>query len=232
MDDFLTRLQLDIVGRLDSHPFFAEIPVLAQVKGDIESDIETALSVFNEKSPGKIGLVVIVLPPLADVPDPNVPGPVFNVLSAVRVLDQPSIRNIEVTGPQCCLYVHSAVHQVRFFPHVGQIFTDRRAIEPYDTGKDGVNGYDNFFANRFGIKAPDKVRRPQISGTASAVTITSETSGAQIYYTTDGSYPYVGNGEAELYTVPFTVDAGTEVRAGAYKDNMTPSDIASETIGA
>ena len=72
---------------------------------------------------------------------------------------------------------------------------------------------------------------PQISGTSpfessTEVTISSSTSGAQIYYTVDGSQP---TQESSLYSSPLTISATTTVKAIAVKDNVE-SDVVSETF--
>jgi len=60
--------------------------------------------------------------------------------------------------------------------------------------------------------------------TAQNITVTSETSGASIYYTTDGSEP---DNTKTLYSTPFSVSTTTTVKAIAYKDGMTTSSVSS-----
>lgn len=57
--------------------------------------------------------------------------------------------------------------------------------------------------------------------TAESIILTCATSGADIYYTTDGSYPTPDNGE--LYADPITAEAGT-YRAAAYAAAMNPGN--------
>jgi hypothetical protein len=52
------------------------------------------------------------------------------------------------------------------------------------------------------------------------VTITCETPGAKIYYTTDGSTP---NDHSDLYVRPFVITENTKVWAKAYKAHWSPS---------
>ena len=58
--------------------------------------------------------------------------------------------------------------------------------------------------------------------TAQSVTITSETAGAAIYYTTDGSDP---DETKTLFVNPVNISATTTLRARAYKAGMDPSNI-------
>lgn len=63
------------------------------------------------------------------------------------------------------------------------------------------------------------------SGTL-AVTITVSTSGATIYYTTDGSTP---TSSSTVYSGSFNVTATTTVKAIALKSGSLPSNVVSET---
>ncbi len=59
------------------------------------------------------------------------------------------------------------------------------------------------------------------------LTITTETSGAVIYYTTNGSEPTEQNGTP--YAGPITVDATTTIRARAFKEDFEPTDVDTQT---
>jgi|GEM_PF-1807668 len=68
-------------------------------------------------------------------------------------------------------------------------------------------------------------------GSAQTVTISSTTSGAAIYYTTDGTTPTSGS---SLYSSPITVSSSTTLKAIAVKSGLTTSSAATAayTIGA
>jgi hypothetical protein len=59
------------------------------------------------------------------------------------------------------------------------------------------------------------------------LTITSDTAGAAIYYTTDGSAPAPFNGT--LYTAPITIDHTTVLRAIAVKSNYLSTNVDTQT---
>lgn len=59
------------------------------------------------------------------------------------------------------------------------------------------------------------------------VAITTLTAGAQIRYTTDGSPPTAGTGIA--YTSPVSISETTVLRAAAFKDGFTPTNIDTHT---
>jgi len=62
---------------------------------------------------------------------------------------------------------------------------------------------------------------------AKSVTIATQTSGANIYYTTDGTLPSSSNGN--LYMGPITVNTNTTLRAIAVKEGIAVSEVAQET---
>jgi hypothetical protein len=69
-------------------------------------------------------------------------------------------------------------------------------------------------------------------GTLAAVTLATTTSGASIYYTVDGTYPWSGNTGASLYASPFTPSAACTLRAVAHKSGSIASDAASAIFTA
>ena len=79
---------------------------------------------------------------------------------------------------------------------------------------------------------PETVATPSFSpagGTyfePQAVTISCNTQEASIYYTTDGSEP---TESSELYTEPLSITETTTLKAKAFKEDCTPSNIATAT---
>ena len=67
------------------------------------------------------------------------------------------------------------------------------------------------------------------TGTYSAgqlVTMTNTTSGAAIYYTTDGTVPVFGNANTKLYSAPVAVNASQTIRAISYKNSAQDGAVA------
>ncbi|HVN44079.1 MAG TPA: chitobiase/beta-hexosaminidase C-terminal domain-containing protein [Steroidobacteraceae bacterium] len=74
--------------------------------------------------------------------------------------------------------------------------------------------------------APSFKPAPGTYGTAQSVTLTSSTSGASIYYTTDGSAP---TPSSSLYTAPIVVGSSTTLKAIATANGYSASPVASGT---
>ena len=100
---------------------------------------------------------------------------------------------------------------------------------------EGRNNYDAFVlgARANGVYAlvlaSDKVKTPSASLSNSALTVTSDTSGADIYYTTDGSDPRYST-TAEKYSSALTVASGDKIKAYAVKSGMFASDLLEYTV--
>ncbi len=100
---------------------------------------------------------------------------------------------------------------------------------------------DAYIFNFYGLTtqkptAPAQVKTPEIAPSATLVTtdtveitLSCETAGATLYYTTDGTDPTAASTQ---YTAPFTLtltDGSATVKVIAVKEGMTDSEIASKT---
>lgn len=107
-------------------------------------------------------------------------------------------------------------------------------VRMYGTTRTTGYGYSIYEFEVYGTPDTGKVIKPVITPAAgtyvSAVTvsITDDTQGAAIRYTTDGSNPTATTGT--VYSGPFTVSATTTVKAIAYKSGMTDSNIATSVF--
>lgn len=231
--------QLDIYARLQNDPFFQSgVPVLLELKGITERDVDISISTANQQN-GKVGSVVIVLMPTLLPDSPNAPGPRYDTVYRVQVIDWPVVRRQTVGG--------STVSADEIADRVRQIihrFTFGRGQTVYFAGMEPVavpNGkvsYSVRFKRTSCDNPPISVASvgisPGVNGVGSGpatVTLTCATAGASIYYTTDGSYP--GSDPAAcptalLYSAPFAVAAGVLVRAAAELTNYQQSQAISQ----
>lgn len=228
MSDALELDQVDFAERLKADPYFSDITLLVQRKGVTESDIDVALSVLNEKS-SKIGAcVVLLMPELAPV-DVEVRGPLYNIRATAQVIEQP-LFNLGATGTgksaeQIAQRVRQLLHH--FSNGHGNTFVFD-GMEPIsaDVGK---ISYGVKFIRRAGDLADSKVSPITIQATDAAapatIALSTGTTGATIWYTTDGSYPSSENDNATEYTVPFVQSTAATIRAAAEKTGMQQSNL-------
>lgn len=229
--DPLQQDQEDFAARLSADSYFADISVLLQRRGVTESDIETALSVLNEKL-GKIGAVVIVLKPALLSTDPDAPGPEYKVSLTVQVITQPLFNDDASTGTQKS--TEAIAERVRLLLHrfttLGGIYSFvAMQAETVAEGKDS-------FSVTFTRRACDTAERcglplitPDEGAGSQEVTLSTATAGAAIYYTLDGSYPSSVNEEATLYTAPFAPGTAT-LRCAAEKSGLQQSGVSQATF--
>lgn len=77
--------------------------------------------------------------------------------------------------------------------------------------------------NKFAVKAPVFSVPSDEYSSEQTIEITTETEGASIYYTVDGSTPSAENGN--LYESPLVLSANTTIKAIAVKEGMTESSV-------
>lgn len=251
MADALQQLQLDLAGHLMSDALFQFVRVVvarpraAEDAVMIEQTINDALGGLRKyiartagqtdeqweaacEASGKAGLLVIVMMSEGEVPQPGGPGPALELLQVIRVIENPMINEgadgTGVTAEEVATNVLGALHQ---WTNDG-----RQALYPAKSAMKEVNlanglGYDVTFKRLLPLAPRTAVARPVITVADPSMTITCATSGAAIYYTTDGSFPSPLNGT--LYSGAVDVGEladGTLIRAAAFKSPLRGSDCA------
>jgi len=234
MSDALELDQEDFYGRLLAAPALADVKILLQRKGVTESDIESALSVLNDRGNGKIGACILVLMPSLTAVSPDVPGPLYNINMVVQVIEQPMF-NTGSGGTG--LTAEQLAQQVRMlFQHFANGHGGTygfASMEPIAV-PEGQISYGVRFERQAGDSAPQSVALPTISATGSAapatVTLACATAGAAIYYTTDGTYPSSANATASLYAAPFVQATAATIRVAAEKAGLQQSNVRQLTL--
>jgi hypothetical protein len=261
MSDPLTQLQQDVTMLLKSEPFFAEIPVLSRAQGVTSAEIDARLGGkgLYENSEGKIGCCVVVMMPIADAPNADPSGPALSIVLPVTVYEKPKINRedggIGETAEEIALQVLAAVHHRGVAFGIGELHADQRALDPLSVEDESVVAYQVYFVTRFTLAARPQVKTPLIAGNAAAVQLSCQTPGAEIYYTTDGSYPaptsvnpaatFFGSvletesglvitteaGNPLTVALPFALEPGETLRAAAYKPaTHQGSNVATSTF--
>lgn len=254
MNDPVFQLQSDIHARLSADDYFADVLVLLNEKGILIDDIESAVKLFTAKA-GKKGAAVIVDRPFREVRSPDASGPEFDLTIPVAVFEMPLLnRATGGTGKtieEITSKIMHLTHGWRSNPSLGQVYMDKDAVTPV-VGNDKIIVTEIQLRSRMRFVPPIRVAAPTFSGNASAVQISCNTPAATIYYTLDGTFPWSGNTAAIRFGItlitedgtiivtedgnelnvanPFTVTAGTLIRAAAYADAHQGSDAASTTL--
>ena len=215
--------QLDIFARIlvDSY-FNAGVPALLELKGITENDVAIAISTANQQN-GKVGSVAIVLMPTLLPDSPNAPGPRYDTIYRVQVIDYPVMRRQATGGTQSS--ADEIADRVRQILHR---FTMGRGQTIYFAGMEPVAqppgrvSYVVKFKRTSADQPPVAVASVGFSPASgpgpATVTLSCQTAGASIWYTLDGSYPGSNPAAcptAQQYSAPFAVTAGQLVRAAA-----------------
>jgi hypothetical protein len=228
MSDPITRLQDDVVARLNEASFFSDITILEEQTGVTDNDVLQALNARATKS-GKQGAAVLVLRPTRTNAKPAAPGPQWTLSMIVRVMEIPTLNRSTSGGTthpseEISQEVEQLLHH---WVHNGQGALAVTEVEPWNNGE-GVIGHDITLQTIFAVQPPSRASAPTISGTYAAVSLSCDTAGATIRYSTDGDYPDATNGTT--YTVPFAVASGTTVRAVATKSALDASHVAEKVM--
>lgn len=253
MADALQQLQLDVTSRLttdtnfqfvqtvNARPRSEEDAVLIQTKidqalaGMVRYIARTAGQTDAEweaacEASGKSGLCIAVLMPEVELPQTGLPGPALvEVVMTVRVTENPLINmgtdGTEITAEDGAVKVLQALHH--WSPNGSQSFVgDKKPLRPLEGAGNVI--YDVVTRMPLPLAIPAKCARPVITINAGIMVITCATPDTLIFYSFDGSLPYLdGPGSFQyLLELTFTEDAGTRVRAVAYKTGLAASDTA------
>jgi hypothetical protein len=205
----IETIQQEVADEIAADGFFLNIPVLVETLGDAGSQMERALGPVNIQG-GKIGAVVIVTTPTANVSWPEVGGPFFDEIPiTVLVAVNPVTNNDPEAGTGAsalaiCEEVCSRLHQFQPQAANGPLVAERPTITRAPKGGDGeaIVHYLCRFRTLGGVQnaLPQvNVVTPTVAG--GLITLSCATPGAAVFYTTDGTQPNPRTGR--LYLAPF-----------------------------
>lgn len=237
----IAMLQQEIADRLAADAYFSDITVLTERTADLDNTISRALKLVTVKG-SKIGVAVVVGLFTGDADHPNAPGPSWSTAATrVTVFEHPMI-NTGATGTEkAAVDIAARVAQVLhdyLAGGIGQtlLVQGKDAIQPVPASQlePGTIAYQVRVETSLDSAALAKAAQPAIAavpGTGKVtITLSSATSGAAIYYTTDYSLPRSGATGSTLYSAPFDISAACMLRAVAYKTGMVASDAAAAEI--
>lgn len=207
---------------LNAEPYFEDIPIIRVDEKDLDSRIEIAI--------GRIGLCVLIMTPECKTPHFDTPGPFWDIDCICMVSENTIInRGSSGTGKEAsevAEYIAATVHQKpapgdNVFTHKGINLSARQDI---------LLVYEVGFTRAGGIQLDvTQAAAPELTDNAGEITLTCATTGASVFYTTNGKTPGPQATGAILYSAPFTVSSGTTVKARAWIWGYTVSQQTSYT---
>ncbi len=239
--DFI-QLQRDIAHALLSEPWLNYVNVVTREEiienGSKLEDENLAAEVlcYDTMRNGKKGCGIIVEKPEMAAVFPNQPGPQGDLLVVCLVLenwaDNYGEWGTNLAADQVAQKILDIGH-LWVIEGVGPLRSDDSAIV---TAKEWepLRAYKARLRVKANRGQTERVQRVSVSiaDQTGIVTLSTATAGADIYYTTDGSFPGPSNATAQLYDpdVPPTV-IGTHgvLRSAGFKDGMIMSAIAKAT---
>lgn len=236
MTSDLRAIHFDIGDYLRADPALADATVVNVLPRATTADevLSAKLAVIEAALADK-GLALIVLPPRLKLASPNIPGPRMVATHTLQVVENPLVNRAD--GGAGLLWeevVERLLQLLHQYTPTGtaNLIAAAEAVEdlPGEMLDQGLLGAQVTVTHDHNLLPLAKVATPTIT-VAGTVTLACATSGAAIYYTINGTFPYVGNTAAALYAAPFAKPtAGLTVRAAAFKASHAGSDVAEQAI--
>lgn len=242
LDESLLAMHTDCHQRLYVPSYFSNIALFKESKGDLMTEIATALATVT-KVGQKIGTAVITMSPVATLQFNNVPGSPMDINITWRVLEDPLYNDSrQGTGKKALRTARQLVYLFHLFQPVGisnALIGMEPTIVPVQDPLAPVAYEVRFRASEAGKVQYNKVKMPQIvvtgTGFPYTVNFTCATAGAAFYYSTDLSYPRLARDPADALDTPtailwdgnpLTISAPTVLRLAATFGDYIPSDVA------
>lgn len=218
------------LDRILAHVPLATVAAILEREAVTEAAVKQMLTARNQRG-GRVGLCIIVMRPtfVPDGDDSSLRGTLYqDFISIENPSINFSIQGTRIPAETCALELFQLFAFAPLGANSKQVYSAAPdgAVVPDDTF-DGFNAWRTRLQAKVACPSDTRCGPPLIdpdSGAGSqTVTLTTATSGAQIYYTLDGSYPRQGNGT--LYTAPFVPGAGKTLIAAAQKTGLQQSGL-------
>jgi hypothetical protein len=222
----ITEQREEIKDLLEAEPYFDDINIFLQDDKDIEQEIERALGPMKGKG-GKSGACVMIVTAKAGPRVDSEFGPVWDLSHALRILESPVVnRGTSGSGKTHAAIaerIATTLHGITLTSAAAPLMIEPPGITPADDPR--FPGSDIAFATSGQLAATlPQCATPAIAEDAGELTLTCDTAGAALFYTTNGKNPSPRNGT--LYTAPFTPDPLLTVKVRAWLAGYLASEIA------
>jgi len=251
--DVIETVQTDFAARLQSLDYFDDIFIAAprlwkegeklHTPKSISDKVDQALTGLIQTG-GKIGAAVRIFQPTLSMKKTN--GREALLLLVCRCEVNP-VLNLGAQGTNKNVS-HIAYHVLR----AGQgftlmqgfctLFADGECFVPYVSEDRKFATVDVLLQSNFAVSPLDSVITPQlIQGPNGLITLQNVTAGAAIYYSCSGVsgnaagnwpavFPAPNVAAATLYTGPFTLNSGAQIRWAAYLPGLAGSNVGFQII--
>ncbi len=226
--DLWPLIQQDLLNTLAADDFLGTRKFVAVEPGDVESALDTkVLTVTGIGSDSKIGVGGLILPiEEASDDNANLPGGPLKLSIRIQWVENVVLnRSARGTNLPCRCWVAATEKLLKLYTPVGLtqcLVPASSVISEFTPDRDNNLrvGQLSFFAMEADFTPFNRVSRPQITvaggGYPYAVTVTPAAIAANTYYTTDGSHPWSGNAQAQLYTAPVNIPAACLFRCRSF----------------
>lgn len=223
----LKQLRQEWADYLEALPYFDDITILQEDKGDIKNEFDRAIGVTKTKG-AKCGLVIVLMTVSANFAETGEFGPLMDpVLLMAAVFEDPTInRGAAGTGKT----YEEVVEQIAGYTN--GVFRPLSGNGFFVSTKDGIQTFadPNYAAKTCSFSCSASLNialqqnaTPVIAFVGGNVSISCATPGAAIFYTVDGRKP---NPFHTLYTGQFAKPAaGTTIKARAWLSGRLASEI-------
>lgn len=242
IEDHIQNLADDIYGVLNADEGLYYVPVFRSrtplpmdeegnpIPGQsavINDQIEDSLAGVKAKN-GKSGIAVVVMLPEVDPESENSLGPSLRLMPRVRIIEDRLINEsgtgTGISSSRLALHIAQVLHR-RCFRSFGTLFVDPKKMIEEVSLPDDRQVHEVMLVCSIHVDTVLKVRSVQIANEGGAITLTTGTPDAEIWYTLNGGWPAEGSEGAVEYTGPLTPEPGSyTLRAAAYKAGMQASD--------
>ncbi len=243
----LDRIPQDILAVLTRAPGLEGLPVLGPSREAGSAAIgEQVLGALGKgtlvESGGAVGLAIWIGELEADSAETNLPGVILDGRIRVTVLENMVLNSTGKTVLEVAAAVAGAMHHWSPGENV-VLVPDRPFLAPTFVGDEQtglpdpeLRGYElTWRLPSFGLEVAARTRGPSATYDDGLGLLTLTSPEGEIWYSLDDqggvpALPAPGEPQANLYSTPIAVAAGTTVRAAAYLAGCQPSQVLMMTI--
>jgi hypothetical protein len=239
LHDSLEQAQDDVAQIIKAETYFTGVNVLTLRKADITSEINRSLGFYGSSSAvvagvDKLGVCIIIMPVVGspDARARTTPGYPLTMNIVARILENPLINDDTTWGfgkrvGDIAIKLRETLSYTQSEAVFSPLVEDAPFYVPVEDPFAPVAYECRWLCHSVRTTSKSRVLQPKITLAGSDITITCATTGASIYYSTDGSVPSSSSGT--LYASSFAVATGLTVRARAYKTDSIASDIVKQS---